>query len=157
MMPAQAKAEYGAMTERVVEFIKNEPGTHPRFIAQAMERAMLAHRPPLRYKVGVDSQASPFAGLAPTWVLPRSRVCSVCARLFLTNIFRSVARVCDSKNGVGRLRVAGSARRQLNRLNSYKLMSKIHYAPLGFIYLAMCLLAGLRASDGRFGGAMTLL
>lgn len=68
LMPPAARAEYGDMLDAFVRWGEAEKGTPPSAIADAMERALLDHRTPLRYKVGPDSQAAPFAGLAPTWL-----------------------------------------------------------------------------------------
>jgi hypothetical protein len=67
-MPTAARTEYGDMLDAFVRWGEAEKGTPPSAIADAMEDAMTVHRPPLRYKVGPDSKAAPFAGLAPTWL-----------------------------------------------------------------------------------------
>jgi NAD(P)-dependent dehydrogenase (short-subunit alcohol dehydrogenase family) len=64
----QAKEEYEWLVDKFVQFSDAEVGTHPRFIAAAMEEIMAAERPNNSYKVGPDSQAAPFAGLLP-WKL----------------------------------------------------------------------------------------
>jgi NAD(P)-dependent dehydrogenase (short-subunit alcohol dehydrogenase family) len=68
LMPGAARDEYGDMLDAFVRWGEAEKGTPPSAIADAMERAMTDYRTPLRYKVGPDSQAAPFAGLAPTWL-----------------------------------------------------------------------------------------
>jgi len=66
LMPAQAKAEYGGFVDAFTKFSDEQPGTHPRYVALAMESAMSAASPPLRYRVGIDSKISPIVGLIPT-------------------------------------------------------------------------------------------
>jgi len=65
-MPPQAKTEYGGFVDAFTLFSEKEKGTHPRFVALAMERAMRAGNPALRYRVGIDSKISPIVGLIPT-------------------------------------------------------------------------------------------
>jgi len=67
MMPPQAKAEYGEMVNAFVDFMTNEKGSPPSMIADAVESAFEAYYPDLRYKVGLDSNLSPWLGVAPSW------------------------------------------------------------------------------------------
>eukprot|EP00041_Stephanoeca_diplocostata_P033144 m.1086734 g.1086734 ORF g.1086734 m.1086734 type:complete len:366 (+) comp24280_c0_seq21:135-1232(+) len=75
-VPANAREEYEWLTDRFIKFSDDQPGTHPRFIAYAMEEALTASRPNLSYKVGPDSKASPFVGMLPTklreWIVNAS-------------------------------------------------------------------------------------
>jgi len=66
LMPPRAREEYGGFVDAFTKFSEEQKGTHPRYVALAMEEAMRAGTPPLRYKVGVDSKISPFVGLLPT-------------------------------------------------------------------------------------------
>jgi len=65
-MPPAAEKEYGGFVDAFTKFSEEQPGTHPRFVALAMETAMRAGSPLLRYRVGVDSKISPIVGLIPT-------------------------------------------------------------------------------------------
>jgi NAD(P)-dependent dehydrogenase (short-subunit alcohol dehydrogenase family) len=67
-MPKVAMEEYGHLVDAFLKFSEEQPGTHPREVGFAMEEALGAHRPALRYKVGMDSKASPIVGLLPTIV-----------------------------------------------------------------------------------------
>lgn len=75
-MPAKARVEYGGMVDAFIKFNEETPGTHPRYVALAMEKALSVASPPLRYKVGFDSKASPIVGLLPTplkeWLLAKT-------------------------------------------------------------------------------------
>lgn len=51
MMPPNARAEYEPMTDSLLNFYDRETGTHVSKVADAMEQAMRAGRPPMRYKV----------------------------------------------------------------------------------------------------------
>jgi len=66
MMPPQAEKEYGGFVEAFTKFSEEQKGTHPRYVALAMEEALRAHTPFLRYRVGVDSKISPIVGVLPT-------------------------------------------------------------------------------------------
>ena len=68
-MPAKARVEYGGMVDAFIKFNEETPGdyfclsfaliisgTHPRYVALAMEKALSVASPPLRYKVGFDSK-----------------------------------------------------------------------------------------------------
>lgn len=75
-LPARAREEYGGFVANFQAFSAAQPGTHVSKVAQVMEEALAAGRPPLRYKVGYDSMASPLVGLLPSrwkeWVLRSS-------------------------------------------------------------------------------------
>ena len=64
--PPEARTEYEYLVEKFVKFSDAEPGTHPRYIAAAMEEILACERPNLSYKVGPDSKAAPFVGLFPS-------------------------------------------------------------------------------------------
>jgi NAD(P)-dependent dehydrogenase (short-subunit alcohol dehydrogenase family) len=66
LMPPQAREEYGGFVDAFTKFSEEQKGTHPRFVALAMETALRAGNPLLRYRVGVDSKVSPIVGLLPT-------------------------------------------------------------------------------------------
>jgi len=66
LMPPRAREEYGPLLDAFTKFSDEQPGTHPRYVAYAMEEAMTAGIPSLRYKVGFDSKVSPIVGLLPT-------------------------------------------------------------------------------------------
>jgi len=66
LMPAKARAEYGGFVDAFTQFSEEQKGTHPRYVALAMETALRAGTPLLRYRVGVDSKVSPIVGLLPT-------------------------------------------------------------------------------------------
>jgi len=66
LMPPQARDEYGGFVDAFTKFSEEQKGTHPLVVAQAMEAAMKASNPPLRYRVGIDSKISPVVGLIPT-------------------------------------------------------------------------------------------
>jgi hypothetical protein len=69
LMPAAARDEYGDMLDAFVRWGEAEKGTPPSAIADAMERRhdrLTARRCATRSDP--DSQAAPFAGLAPTWL-----------------------------------------------------------------------------------------
>jgi len=44
------------MMGRFQKHSDNEPGTHPRYVSQAMEQILAAATPNLSYKVGPDSK-----------------------------------------------------------------------------------------------------
>ena len=72
-LPARAQEEYGGFVRNFQDFSAAQPGTHVSVVARTMEEALACGTPPLRYKVGYDSMASPLVGLLPTrwreWVL----------------------------------------------------------------------------------------
>jgi len=75
-MPPQAKEEYAPLVNTFIEFGLAQPGTHVSQVAFAMEKALTAEEPRLRYFVGFDSMVSPIVGLLPTnlreWLLLKS-------------------------------------------------------------------------------------
>eukprot|EP00050_Salpingoeca_kvevrii_P019244 m.84021 g.84021 ORF g.84021 m.84021 type:complete len:414 (-) comp8327_c0_seq1:108-1349(-) len=75
-MPPAARDEYGLWVDRFLEYSEEQPGTHPRYVAKAMEEAMTAETPKTSYKVGPDSKAAPFAGMLPPcireWILKKA-------------------------------------------------------------------------------------
>jgi len=65
-MPPEARQEYGKFFDAFVEYNRKTAGTHPRFVAYAVEQALTDGDVPLRYKVGIDSKVSPLIGIFPT-------------------------------------------------------------------------------------------
>jgi len=51
LMPARARDEYGPLLDAFTKFSDEQPGTHPRYVAFAMEKAMTEGIPRLRYLV----------------------------------------------------------------------------------------------------------
>eukprot|EP00035_Acanthoeca_spectabilis_P023141 m.447932 g.447932 ORF g.447932 m.447932 type:complete len:386 (+) comp19581_c0_seq1:59-1216(+) len=68
LAPPNAREEYEEWVCRFQNYNAAQTGDSPQFIAEAMEEAMLAGRPELGYKVGFESQASPYAGSLPTFI-----------------------------------------------------------------------------------------
>eukprot|EP00036_Acanthoecidae_sp_10tr_P006846 CAMPEP_0182935974 /NCGR_PEP_ID=MMETSP0105_2-20130417/39300_1 /TAXON_ID=81532 ORGANISM="Acanthoeca-like sp., Strain 10tr" /NCGR_SAMPLE_ID=MMETSP0105_2 /ASSEMBLY_ACC=CAM_ASM_000205 /LENGTH=387 /DNA_ID=CAMNT_0025075017 /DNA_START=60 /DNA_END=1223 /DNA_ORIENTATION=+ len=66
--PPQARDEYEEWLLRFQNYNAAQKGDPPIFVAEAMEEAMLAGRPEVGYKVGFESQASPYAGSLPTFI-----------------------------------------------------------------------------------------
>lgn len=75
-MPSKARTEYEPLVDKFLKFSEDQPGTHPRYIAAAMEEALTATTPNNSYKVGIDSKVSPFVGMLPTcvreWIVRKS-------------------------------------------------------------------------------------
>jgi NAD(P)-dependent dehydrogenase (short-subunit alcohol dehydrogenase family) len=67
-MDPRARTEYEGLVDTFLKFSEDQPGTHPRYIAKAMEDALTAGRPNSSYKVGIDSNVSPYVGMLPTRV-----------------------------------------------------------------------------------------
>ena len=65
-MPPAAREEYGPMSDAIVRFNKEQPGTHVSAVGKAAVEALTDGEPRLHYYVGFDSKAGYFVGLIPS-------------------------------------------------------------------------------------------
>jgi NAD(P)-dependent dehydrogenase (short-subunit alcohol dehydrogenase family) len=76
-LPARGVAQYGEMLRRFarIAFSRESNGSTPDVVAQAVEHALTAQQPKIRYHAGKDARLlSTLAGLLPDWLLDAIRL-----------------------------------------------------------------------------------